>query len=260
MASALVTGGTSGIGLAFAREFARRGTDLVLVARDPERLEAVADELRDVHAVDVETIVADLADRDDVMRVADRLEDQSRPVDWLINNAGFGLHSTLLDPADVANHAKALDVMCLAVLILGGAAARAMKARGHGRIVTVASSSATIFTGNYSAVKAWARSYSTGLALELRGTGVTATALLPGWVRTEFHQRAGINASTLPGFVWIDVGQLVRECLADAERGRYESVPDWRWKIAMFIADHGPRAITRFVSRKLSASRRRPHG
>ena len=255
MASALITGGTSGIGHAFAREFARRGTDLILVARDAARLESVAEELRSAHGIAVETFPADLSVRDDVLRVAERLEDQTRPVDWSINNAGFGLHSTLLDPNDIDTHAKALDVMCLAVLILGGAG-RAMKQRGHGRIVTVAASSAAIFTGNYHAVKAWARTDSNGLALELRGTGVTATALPPGWVKTEFHDRAGINASKLPGIVWIDPDKLVSECIADAEKGRIESVPDWKWKLAMFVGDHGPRALTRWFSRVLTASRK----
>ena len=257
MASALITGGTSGIGHAFAVEFASRGTDLVLVARDADRLEKVAAELRETHGVEVETISADLAVRDDVMRVADRIEDPARPVDWLINNAGFGLHSTVLDRSEIDIQAKAFDVMCLAVLILGGAAGRAMKARGSGRIVNVASTSAAIYTGNYSAVKAWARTYSTALQLELRGTGVTVTGLLPGWVRTEFHDRAGINASKLPGFVWIEADKLVRSCLADAEKGRIESIPDLKWKIAMFIGDHGPRGLARLVSRMLTASRKK---
>lgn len=257
MASALITGGTSGIGYAFATEFARRGTNLILVARDVARLDSVAAELSAAHGVDVEVLPADLSRREDMETVADRLEDASRPVDWLINNAGFGLHSTLLNKEENDIHERALDVMCLAVLILGGAAGRAMKARGHGRIVTVASSSSSIFTGNYSAIKAWARVYSNGLALELRGTGVTATALLPGWVRTEFHDRAGINASKIPGFVWIDPVKLVKDCLDDAEKGKIESVPDWKWKIAMFVGDHGPRALTRWFSRLLTASRKR---
>jgi short-subunit dehydrogenase len=257
MASALITGGTSGIGHAFAVEFASRGTDLVLVARDADRLEKVAAELRETHGVEVETISADLAVRDDVMRVADRIEDPARPIDWLINNAGFGLHSTVLDRSEIDIQARAFDVMCLAVLILGGAAGRAMRARGSGRIVNVASTSAAIYTGNYSAVKAWARTYSTALQLELRGTGVTVTGLLPGWVRTKFHDRAGINASKLPGFVWIEADKLVRSCLADAEKGRIESIPDLKWKIAMFIGDHGPRGLARLVSRMLTASRKK---
>lgn len=257
MASALITGGTSGIGLAFARELAGRGTNLILVARDADRLEAVAAELRAEHRVEVEVITADLAVREEVLRVADRVEDPARPVDMLINNAGFGLHTTLLDKNDIDLHAKALDVMCRAVLILGGAAARAMRSRGHGRIINVSSTAGTIFTGNYSAVKAWCTTYSQALALELTGTGVTSTALCPGWVRTEFHERAGIKASSLPSIVWIDADTLVRGALKDAEKGRFVSVPTLMWKIANALAVHGPRSLTRWFSRKLSASRKR---
>ncbi len=257
MATALITGGTSGIGLAFAQELAGRGTHLVLVARDAQRLNEVAGELESQHGTDVECFPADLSDRSEMERVAKRLESDDSPIDMLINNAGFGLHSTVLDPTDVDTHAKALDVMCLALLVLGGAAGRTMRSRGRGQIINVASSSSTIFTGNYSAVKAWARTYSTSLALELRGTGVTVTALLPGWVRTEFHERAGITATNLPDIVWIDSDVLVRECLADADKGKLESIPTFKWKAAMFVADHGPRAFIRWFSMKLTNSRKK---
>ena len=257
MARALITGATAGIGNAFAKELASRGNDLVLVARDRERLEATAAELSQVHGVAVDVLPADLSVRDEVLQVAARLEADADPVDVLINNAGFGLHASLLDPSLIESHERALDVMCLAMLILGGAAGRAMKARGRGRIINVASTSGAIFTGNYSAIKAWARTWSTGLALELSGTGVTVTALLPGWVRTEFHQRAGISATNLPSFVWIDADELVRQCLRDVEKGRIESVPTKRWKASLFVADHGPRKFIRWFSRKLSASRRK---
>ncbi len=256
MARALITGATAGIGNAFASQLAAKGLDLVLVARDQQRLEAIAEELGQVHGVEVEVLRADLSVREDVLTVAARLEDQASPVDMLVNNAGFGLHASLLDESALELQERAMDVMCFAMLILGGAAGRAMKARGRGTIINVASSSGAIFTGNYSAIKAWARTWSTGLALELRGTGVTVTTLLPGWVRTEFHQRAGISAGKLPNIVWIDAHQLVRECLADAAKGRLESVPTLKWKIALFIADHGPKSFIRWFSRKLSASRK----
>ena len=257
MATALITGGTSGIGLAFAQELAGRGTDLVLVARDAQRLGEVAGELETQHGITVESFPADLSDRAEMERVAKRIGSEDSPIDMLINNAGFGLHSTVLDPADIDTHAKALDVMCLALLVLGGAAGRTMRDRGRGQIINVASSSSTIFTGNYSAVKAWARTYSTSLGLELRGSGVTVTALLPGWVRTEFHERAGITATNLPDIVWIDSDVLARECLADVDKGKLESVPTLKWKAAMLLADHGPKWFVRWFSVKLTNSRKK---
>jgi short-subunit dehydrogenase len=254
MPTALITGGTSGIGAAFARALAAHGDDLVLVARDSGRLDAVAAELRSAHGVGVETLVADLAVREDVLRVAARVEDQGRPVEVLVNNAGFGLHTDLLSP-DFAADEKALDVMCLAVLILGGAAGRAMRARGHGRIVNISSLASWIAQGNYSPVKAWVRSYSEGLANQLHGTGVTVTAVCPGWVRTEFHQRAGIRTSAIPDWIWVDADRMVAEALRDVSAGKVVSVPTKRWKVAAFLAAHAPRPAVLLASRMLVKSR-----
>ncbi len=257
MALALVTGGTAGIGHSFATQLASQGWDLVLVARDSARLNDVAAAIRTTYGRDVETLTADLANREDVMAVADRLESTESPVEMLVNNAGFGIHASLLD-RDFSIQEKALDVMCLAVLILSGAAGRAMVARGHGSIINIGSSSGIITTGNYSAVKAWVNTYTEGLANELRGTGVTVTAVLPGWVRTEFHARAGINASKLPGIVWIDSDELVQEALADHAKGKVISVPTKRWNSAYWLGRHVPRCAIRWVSRKLSNSRKNP--
>jgi short-subunit dehydrogenase len=254
MSTALVTGGTSGIGAAFARALAARGDDLVLVARDAERLQSTADELAAAHQVNVEVLVADLAEREDVLRVAARLEDQSRPVDLLVNNAGFGLHAGLL-AEDWAIHEQALEVMCLAVLILGGAAGRAMKARGSGRIVNISSLASWIAQGHYSPVKAWVRSYSEGLGDELHGSGVTVTAVCPGWVKTEFHARAGIRTSSIPSWIWVDADKMVGLALADVEAGKSISIPAKRWKVAAFLARHAPRGAVRYVSRMLTKSR-----
>lgn len=256
MATAMITGGTAGIGYSFAKELAARGTDLVLVARNERRLSEVAEELSTTFGVDVVTHVADLSVREDMDRIAELIEDPEKPLDWFINNAGFGLRSTVLDPEQTDEHARAIDVMCLAVLILGGAAGRAMRERGYGRIINVASSAASIFTGNYSAIKAWCYNYSESLGCELHGTGVSVTALCPGWVRTEFHERAGIKAHSLPDVVWIDVDKLVRQGLADAEKGKPVSVPALRWKTAMTIARFLPKTALRYVSRKLVASRK----
>ncbi len=256
MSTALITGGTSGIGNAFARELGSQGYDLVLVARDTARLETVAEELRTSFGVLVDVITADLSVRDDLIRVAERLEDVDHPVDMLVNNAGFGLHSSLLDK-DFSLQEKAMDVMCLAVLVLAGAAARSMIARGgHGNIINVSSTSGIITTGNYSAIKAWATTYTEGLAVELDDTDIKVTALLPGWVRTEFHARAGINASKLPDFVWLEADDLVKQCLEDNANGKVLSVPGRRWAAAYQLGRLLPRGLVRWGSGKLSDSRR----
>ena len=254
MATALITGGTSGIGAEFARSYARRGYDLVLVARDSERLAEMAAELS---SVSVEILPADLAKRSDVDRVAARLDDLDKPIDILVNNAGFGMHISLLS-RDLATFDRAHDVMLRAVLVLGGAAARGMKARGHGSIINVGSTAGYITMGAYSAIKAWVMSYTEGLAVELRGTGVSVTALAPGWVHTEFHERAGIKASSIPNFLWLDAEYLVTACLRDVDRGKVISIPSLRYRILIWLARHAPKSAIRAVSGSISSSRKKP--
>ncbi len=256
MGVALVTGGTSGIGAAFARLLAARGYDLVLVARSVGRLDDMAAELRGSGCT-VELFPADLADRADVARVADRLSDPDRPIDLVVNNAGFGMHSSSLD-ADLSEFDLALEVMCRAVFVLSGAAARAMVARGGGTIVNVSSTAGFLTMGGYSAIKAWVTSYSEGLAVELRGTGVGVTALCPGWVRTEFHQRAGIRTGSIPNFMWLDAEQLVSAALRDVDRGKVISIPTLRYRALIGLAGLAPKSAIRAVSGALSSSRRKP--
>lgn len=254
MPTAMVTGGTSGIGAAFAHALAERGHDLVLVARTQQRLDASATDMTGRYGVQVETMSVDLAEAADVQRVAERLEDAKRPIDVLINNAGYGVEVGLLDD-DPAEHRRAIEVMCLAVLLLGGAAGRAMRQRGHGLIINVSSLAAYITQGPYSAIKAYVLTYSEALANDLRGTGVQVTSLNPGWVKTEFHDRAGINTSALPDVIWVEADRVARETLADADKGRVISVPTKRWKLQKLVARHAPRSWVRAASRMLSRSR-----
>ena len=254
MATALVTGGTSGIGAAFARALATRGEDLVLVARDPARLEQTATDLRTRHGVDVEVLTADLAVRDDVERVAARLGDVARPVDLLVNNAGFGLRQRLT-AEDLSAFEHGFEVMGHAVMRLSGAAARAMTARGTGAIVNVGSTAGYVTMGAYSALKAFVGVYTESLANEVRGTGVTATVLCPGWVRTEFHERAAIGTGSIPSWLWLDADSLVADCLRDVAAGKVISIPSWRYRALILAARLAPRPLVRRASRALSSGR-----
>jgi uncharacterized protein len=257
MATALITGGTSGIGAAFARQLAAHGTDLVLVARNRERLESAATQLHAEAGINVEILQADLSDRADVARIVARLEDAAHPVDLLINNAGAGVH-TKLTAEDSSVHEHAFDVMCRAVLLLGGAAGRTMRERGHGAVLNVSSLQGLMTTGSYSAMKAWVTSYSQSLAVELRGTGVTVTALLPGWVSTEWHERAGVRTSSIPDWLWTDPDDVVRVALRDVERGRAISIPKIRYRLIGWFLRHAPRALVRKISGAISSRRSEP--
>lgn len=255
MGTALVTGASAGIGFAFCRELAERGHDLVLVARDRARLENASDELCATYGVSSEILAADLADRAQVQRVADRLADAGRPVDLLVNNAGFGLQKGFLD-GDLADEERALDVMCRAVMVLSHAGALAMRERGHGAIINVSSVAGFMTLSSYSAVKSFVTVFSEALSNELAGTGVTATALCPGFTRTEFYDRAQLNMSRLRGQLWLDSGRLVRDCLADVAKGKVVSVPGPAYKAVTVFARMAPRALVRRVSGGVGSGRR----
>lgn len=247
---ALVTGGTSGIGLAFARALAARGCDLLLVARDPARLEATAEELHRRFGVDVQTMSADLSDRDDTERVAQRLVSDSDPIEVLVNNAGHGLHDPIAQ-RDLTVHLRALDVMVRAVLVLGGRGAAAMAERGHGVIINVGSVAGLIAQNNYSAIKAWVNTFSDALGLELEDTGVRVLTLLPGWVRTEFHDRAEIRTSKIPDWLWLDADRLVGDALDAIDAGKNRSMPSKRFAVLAFLIRIAPRPLVRAATAKL---------
>ncbi|HEX8971384.1 SDR family oxidoreductase [Oryzihumus sp.] len=257
MATALVTGATAGIGLAFCRELAERGHDLVLVARDRARLENVSDELEAKYQVHCEILAADLSDRLQVQKVADRLGEPGRPVDLLVNNAGFGLSRSFLQ-GDLTEEERALDVLCRAVMVLSHAAALAMRDRGRGAIINVSSVAGFVAMGSYSAAKAWVTTFSEALANELAGTGVTVTALCPGFTHTEFHQRASLDMSRLPKVMWLEADRLVRDCLDDVKAGKVISVPGPQYKLIAALTRTLPRGLVRRASGGV-ASRRR-HG
>jgi short-subunit dehydrogenase len=235
MPTALVTGPTAGIGRSFARQLAAGGHDLVLVARDEGRLAELADELRSAHGVEVEVLPADLTDRASLALVERRLADRDRPVDLLVNNAGFGLKGRFLDN-DIETEQAMLDVLVTAVLRLSHAALGAMAERGSGGIINVSSVAAFLPRGTYSAAKAWVNSFSEWAANEYRDRGVTVTALCPGFTRTEFHERMGVSRGSAPDFMWLDADELVATALKDFGKGRTFSIPSAQYKVITTLA------------------------
>ncbi|MEV0331160.1 SDR family NAD(P)-dependent oxidoreductase [Nocardia sp. NPDC050717] len=252
---AMITGPTSGIGHGFAHRLAALGYDLVLVARNEQRLRALADELGRRYATSAEVLVADLADDDDRARVAERA---AAGLEFLVNNAGFA-HSGefwTLEPAELQAQ---LDVNVTSVLQLTRAAVPSMIAAATGSIVNVASVAGLIpgRGSTYSASKAYVVSFSEGLANGLAGTGVRVQALCPGFVRTEFHERAGIAMSSLPERLWLDVDQVVDGCLRDLESGRVISVPGVQYKVLTTVAGFVPRGLVTRLNRGLFNARGR---
>ena len=244
--TALVTGPTAGIGAAFARQLAERGHDLVLVARDQARLNALADELRSRYGVEAEVLVADLADREQLARVEGRVADPDRPVHVLVNNAGFGHKRPFLENS-VEDEQQMLDVLVTAALRLTHAALGAMVARGDGQIVNVSSIAGYLPRGTYSAAKAYVTSLSRWADATYRDRGVRVMALLPGFTKTEFHARMDVSRRSAPSWMWLDADRVVREALADLDAGRPVSIPSRRYKALAALSRVVPlRVLTRF--------------
>ncbi|WP_375489235.1 SDR family NAD(P)-dependent oxidoreductase [uncultured Mycobacterium sp.] len=221
---ALITGPTSGIGAGFARYFAADGYDLVLVARDADRLAHRADELRNEAGHGVEVMPADLADSADRAKVADRL---TAGVRVLVNNAGIGTSGKFWTTDPELLQAQ-LDINVTAVMQLTRAALPPMLNAHDGAVINVASV-AGLRPGQgypaYSASKAWVVSFTEGLAGGLKGTGVSVHAVCPGMTRTDWHRRAGIDVSSVPSFWWLEVDDVIRKSMADIARGKVISVP-----------------------------------
>ena len=255
MPTALVTGPTSGIGNAFARQLAAAGHDLVLVSRDAERLAATAAELEKTHGITAEVLPADLSTHEGIAVVEERLRGSS-PIDLLVNNAGFALRKPFL-VNDIEDEERLLNVHVLAVLRLSYAALPGMMERRLGSIVNVSSLAGQIPRGTYSAHKAWVTMFSEGLAPRVAGNGVRVMAVLPGWVRTELHQRARMNMTGIPSFLWLDPDRLVKAALRDLARGTRVSVPGPLYRMASWIIPWLPRRFVVASGKAHPADRRR---
>ncbi len=242
MTTALITGATAGIGAAFARRLASDGHSVVLVARDEKRLREQATELHDRHGIEAEVLSADLSTEDGIAAVEARLADPRQPVDLLVNNAGFGNKGEYLE-VSMADELTMLKVHCEAVLRLTTSAVRGMRDRRRGAVVNVASVAAFVPRGTYGASKAWVVQFTQGAARDLAGSGVRLMALCPGFVRTEFHQRAGMGTDNIPGWMWLDADKLVDAAMKDLTRGKSLSIPDPRYKALMGAVKLAPRGV-----------------
>ncbi len=245
--AALVTGASSGIGREFTSQLAASGVNLVVVARRVQRLEELGADLRKAHRIDVEVLPADLTEQSGLGAVEDRLRDPARPVDVLVNNAGLGTHGPFqeLDPdrEDVEIRLNVLAVTRLAHAAVGG-----MLERGRGDVVNVSSMAGFLplpYSTTYAATKAFVTSFSQSLREELRGSGVRVLALCPGYVRTEFHEVAGIDRSTVPSGAWLQASDVVSAALAALDGGEALCVPGLAYKALAASTHLAPRAVVR---------------
>jgi len=242
--TALVTGASSGIGERLARRLAADGCDLVILARRTGRLEALAAELRGAHRVGVEVLTADLTSPAGLAAAEARLSDPGRPVELLVNNAGFGSSGLFADlPASRAEDQVRLNVM--AVVQLTHAALPGMLRCGHGGVLNVSSVAGFVPSpgaATYGATKAFVTSFSESLAAEVKGRGVHVTALCPGFTRTDGRGRSGIGPAAL---AWLDADQVARAGLDAVAAGRVLAVPGAQYKSVVSLTRVVPRAVVR---------------
>ncbi|MEV0945400.1 SDR family oxidoreductase [Rhodococcus sp. NPDC049939] len=252
---ALVTGPTSGLGAGFAEKFASLGYDLVLVARDEQKMCALAEDMKELFDTDCEILRSDLSTASGREEVALRL---GKGVDVLVNNAGFATSGEFWTVEPELLQAQ-LDVNVTAVMQLTRAALPAMISSANGTIINVASV-AGLLSGRgptYSASKAFVISFSEGLSGGLEGTGVRIQALCPGFIRTELHQRAGIDMSSIPKPMWLSVDEVVAASLADLETGKVISVPGIQYKVLTTLGRLVPKSLVRRVNNVFGRGRAR---
>jgi short-subunit dehydrogenase len=253
MPTALITGSSSGIGAGFADRYARLGHRLVLVARDEARLQAQATALRERWHVEVEVLPADLNTDEGCAAVEARAADQGQPVDVLINNAGFGMGSDFVH-SDLDDEERLVRVLVRAPMRVTKAVLPGMLARDTGTIITVSSIAGIVTRSSYGAAKAWALRFSEGLSLQLAGTQVRALALCPGLVHTEFHKRGNVSTAGAPRWLWLEVDQVVDECLRDLRRGKAVCIPSRRYRVLAGLSRVAPSGLTA----RIAARRRGP--
>jgi short-subunit dehydrogenase len=255
MAIALITGATAGIGAQYARLLAKEGFDLILVARNKNRLSSTATSLNKEFGVKVEVLPADLTKPVQLEKVRKRLSDSKKPIEVLINNAGFGINKSFL-VSDLSDEQGLLDVLVTAPMRLTHAVLPIMKERNSGTIVNVSSVASWIAGGSYSAAKSYLTVLTESLHTELRPTKVKISALCPGFTRTEFHVRGRMKMSGLPNFMWLSAEKVVRKSWRDVNAGKVISIPGWQYLILSSISRFGPRPMVRRIGMNVRKKQR----
>jgi short-subunit dehydrogenase len=255
MATALITGATAGIGAEYAKHLAKEGYDLVLVARDKQRLSAVSKSLAKEFGVKTEILIADLTKSAQLAKVEKRLASTLKPIEVLINNAGFGINKSFLESTREAEQAL-LDVLVTAPMRLTHSVLPIMKQRNLGTIVNVSSVASWIAGGTYSAAKSYLTVFTESLHTELRGTKVKISALCPGFTRTEFHHRGKMKMSGLPKFMWLSAEKVVAHSWKAAKSGKAIAIPGWQYLILSSISRFGPRPMVRRIGMNVRKKQR----
>jgi len=243
---AIITGPTSGIGLAYAQQLAKEGYELLLIGRNQTKLTELQQQL----AVKSEIFVADLSVHDEIIKAANHLKELS-DVEILVNNAGFG-SSLPFSENSLAEELEQIEVLIKAVMVLTHAVLPKMIKANSGIVLNISSVAAWLPTGTYAAAKSWVTSFTEAIAAELKGSKVQVTAVAPGFTKTKFFDRSQMSDDDVPSWLWLTPEQVAKESLADARSGKLISVPGAQYKAMSTVSRTLPRPLVRYFSHEFA--------
>jgi short-subunit dehydrogenase len=243
---AIITGPTSGIGLAYAQQLASEGYELLLIGRNQTKLTELQEQL----ATKSEILVADLSVHDEIIKAANHLKELS-DVEILVNNAGFG-SSLPFSENSLAEELEQIEVLIKAVMVLTHAVLPKMIKANSGIVLNISSVAAWLPTGTYAAAKSWVTSFTEAIAAELKGSKVQVTAVAPGFTKTKFFDRSQMSDDDVPSWLWLTPQQVAKESLADARSGKLISVPGAQYKAMSTVSRTLPRPLIRYFSHEFA--------
>jgi short-subunit dehydrogenase len=246
MKLAVITGPTSGIGLAYAQELAREGYELLLVGRNEIKLKQLQ---LDINAKS-EIFVADLSVQAEILRVGSHLEGLKQ-IDLLVNNAGFG-SSLPFSQNSLAEEIEQMEILMKAVMVLTHATLPKMIKQNSGIILNISSVAAWVPTGTYAAAKSWVTAFTESISAELKGSKVQVTAVAPGFTKTKFFDRSQMKDDDVPKWLWLTPEQVAKESLKDARSGQLISIPGAQYKAMSTVTRSLPRPLVRFFSHEFA--------
>lgn len=246
MKLAVITGPTTGIGLAYAQQLADEGYELLLIGRSEEKLKKLQNELNATS----EIFVADLSIHDEIMKTGNHLKGLEK-IDVLVNNAGFG-SSLPFSQNSLAEELEQLEVLVKAVMVLTHAVLPNMINRNLGIVLNISSIAAWLPTGSYAAAKSYVTSFTEAIAAELKGTKVQVTAVAPGFTKTKFFDRSQMKDDEVPSWLWLTPEQVAKESLKDARSGQVISVPGAQYKAMSTVSRTLPRPLIRYFSHEFA--------
>lgn len=256
---ALVTGTTSGIGKAFCELLAAEGYNLVLVSRDLPRMQSQANSLIAKYKADVEILQADLADVGQIESVSTRCADLTRPIEVLVNNAGFGINSDF-STSSIRSQMDLINCMVMAPMWLTYSVIKPMENIGRGFIVNISSVAAFMAGSTYCSAKVWLNVFTESIYSELKSKGISIHAICPGFTKTEFHSRCAQDVSRVPDIVWLSPDEVAATAWKAVRGGKVLSIPGIQYKVLASLHRYAPRFLVRiygsFAKKFLQSNRR----